>query len=228
MVNQSPNRGSGSILDKLIAVALVFWLLFGGGITTLKAILTPARVSQVAGAIQSGAGRVIAPNAAPAARLPQAVPRSSGAPAAPAVPTADNAQIQAAADAAYQATAQASLARGNVASAPAAPAGALPTAIVRVPTAIPVEQVRVVPQSMPVLAQSGPIVPTAIPTMAYPTPLPPAVLGGYTLSADGTCITVTRDGKQYQDCEGHQFTLGEARSVADLMRTGRIPGVPVQ
>lgn len=147
--------------------------------------------------------------------------------------------------AAYNATADAQLAAAIQASqqqaaaqpnAQAAPAGVdtlgqpIPTAVVFIPTAIPIEQITVVPDvSQPlVFAPGSDMRPTPAPTMPYPTPLPPAVMDGYTLSADGKCLTIERGGKKYQDCEPEPFTLGAARTIADLMRTGVIPGVEVQ
>lgn len=238
MVNQQQRHaGSTFILDKLIAVVLVVWLLFGGGFSQVKTWLTPDRlnqVGQIADTIKTGAGRVVAPNAAPAAKPGAVVPRlpSNAPPSAGQLPANLDA-ANAAADAAYQATAQAAEAQiardaGNVASAPAqAPVIALPTAVVLIPTVPPLAQITIVPQSMPVVyAQSAPIVPTPIPTLVYPT-LIPAALANYSISPDGKCVIVTRDGAAYQQCQDWKYSPAEAASVADYLRTGLLPGTKV-
>ena len=226
MVNQSPSPGPRYLLDKVLAVALVAWLLFFGGFSQVKIWLTPERlrqVAQVAETIKTGAARVTAGDPAAAPGLARPI----GAPAAP--PPANQAAAEAQADAAYQATVQAV----NAAQPPAvvAPAVvqpmALPTAVVRISTVPPVSQITVVPQSMPIVyAQSGPVLPTPIPTMAYPTPLPVAA-AAYELSSDGKCVTVAARGGRYQACQDWPYSAAEANSVADYLRTGLVPGVKV-
>lgn len=231
MTTQTANSpGPRYLLDKVLAVCLIVWLLFFGGFSTLKQLLTPARLSQVgqiADTIRTGAGRALAPVAAPAAK-PGTAPRGGvGAPALPAANT--QAQIEAASQAAYQATVQAvERAAGNIASAPVKPIGGLPTAVIAIPTSIPIAQITVVPRSMPVVyAQSGPILPTPQPTMTYPTPLP-AAADAYTVSPDGLCVIAPREGTPYQVCQAWKYAPQEAASVADYIRTGRLPGSPVQ
>jgi hypothetical protein len=115
----------------------------------------------------------------------------------------------------------------------AAPAGVdalgrpLATAVIMIPTTIPVEQVVVIPHGMPALAPD-PMVPTAIPTMVYPTALPAAVASNFEVSPDGTCITAPRNGKRYQVCQGWKYSPAEQVTVADLIRGGTLPGVEVQ
>lgn len=237
MVNQSQTSPK-YLTDKLIAVALVVWLLFFGGFTQIKTWLTPNRLSQVAAVadtIKTGVGRVTAGNGAPPAK-PAAAPatgRLGDAWGAGLRPTAaSQAQIEAAGQAAFQATAQAA---DIAAAVPAAAAPAVapdvanpatyPTAVIVIPTA----QAIVVPVAYPqTYASNDPPTTTPVPTMTYPTPLPAAVANAYTLSPDGTCITVERGGKQYQTCQDWPYKDHEARTIADLMRTGVIPGTEVQ
>lgn len=227
MTTQNPTHaGPRYLLDKVLAVALIAWLFFFGGFSTLKTLLTPTRLSQagqIADTIRTGAGRVIAPAAAPAARpaaVPAIPPRQPAAPAAQ-LP-ANQAAAEANADAAYQATVQAVNAAQPAAAAVAQP-GALPTAVIAIPTA----QAVVVPWAMPVLASNSPPTVTPIPTIAYPTPLP-AAAAAYTVSPDGLCVIAPRAGKQYQVCQAWKYKPDEATSVADYIRTGLLPGTEVQ
>jgi len=103
----------------------------------------------------------------------------------------------------------------------------IPTAVILIPTVAPVDQIVVVPQSMPVLAVD-PLLPTAVPTMPYPTPLPAAIANDFEVSPDGTCITAPRNGKRYQVCQGWKYSPAEIATVADLIRGGTLPGVEVQ
>lgn len=211
----------------IIVIAVAFWLFFMNGLSMVKQWSASNQAAGVASAIQTGAGRALA-TAQPLGKLPPAVPPAGAAqPAAPAAGVDTSI-------AAYNATQVASV---PIAAAPVAPAAAVPpvvnnpatwpTAVIMQPTIAPVAQVIVVPDPAKPYHADPPAAAQAAPTMAIPTPLPPAVLDGYTLSGDGKCITVARDGKNYQDCEPTPFTLGAARSVADLMRTGRISGVQV-
>lgn len=212
----------------ILLVLLFVWLFFMNGLSTVKQWSASGSPGGIVSTIQRGVSRIAAPPAASVAPPKPAAPgvtapRASGnAPAAP-----DQAQIEAAANAAYQATAQASQSAGNVASAPVVPASTLPNAVINIPTAVPATQVVVVPQRMPVLAQSGPAQPTAIPTMAYPTPLP-AGAAAYRTSADGKCVIAPRNGTMYQVCQEWKYKPDEAASVADYIRTGLLPGSPVQ
>lgn len=228
MTTQSPTNAGGSkyVLDKLIAVALVVWLLFFGGFSTIKNVLTPARLSQITSAvdtIKTGADRVT--RGAPTTR-PIPTQRTSGQPPAnPPRPPLDQAAAEQAADIAYQATVQAV----NALQPPAQPAvqpNALPTAAIVYPTAIPIEQVTVVPIAMPQLTSNDPPTITPIPTLVYPTPLPPAA-AAFTLSPDGKCVTVARADGEYQTCQDWPYSAAEAASVADYLRTGLIPGTKV-
>lgn len=143
--------------------------------------------------------------------------------------TAYNATADAQQAAAIQAGAQA-----VVPPAAVAPAGVdtlgqpIPTAIILIPTAIPIEQVQVIPQSMPVLAAGSDMRPTPVTVMTYPTPLPVAVANDFEVSSDGTCITAPRNGRRYQVCQGWKYQPNELASVADYIRTGLLPGVEVQ
>lgn len=101
----------------------------------------------------------------------------------------------------------------------------IPTAVILIPTALPIDQVRVIPRGMPVLAGAQP---TAIPTMVYPTPLPAAVADDFEVSPDGTCITAPRDGKRYQVCQDWKYQPQELATVADLIRGGTLVGVEVE
>lgn len=237
MVNQSQNPGPRYLLDKVLAVCLIAWLLFFGGISQLKALLTPSRLSQVGqigDTIRTGADRVIAPGARlPSSDRPAApgtAPRSGAPVPAANPPAASQAQIDAAADAVYEATAQASIAAVPNVSAPAvAPVvsdpATWPTAAILMPTAPPVAQAVVVPQAMPVLASNDPPTITPIPTLPIPTPLAAV---DYTVSADGKCVIAPRDGTLYQVCQDWKYAPHEIASVAGYIRSGLIPGVEVQ
>lgn len=197
-----------SPLTSVLAVLLVIWLLFMGGLSTIKQWTAAGGPASIVSTLGRGAGRVLAtPIESVSTPKPGAAqPRSSAV--SPARPAIDNqAQIQAVAD---------------------APASGSQSAIILISTAIPVDRVTVVPVAMPqVYAQSGPVDPTPIPTMAYPTPLP-AAAAAYSLSPDGKCVTAMRDGAAYQACQGWPYNDAEARSVADYVRTGLVPGVKVE
>lgn len=106
--------------------------------------------------------------------------------------------------------------------------GALPTAVILIPTAIPVEQVSVVPLAVPLVTAPGSDMrPTPVTVMAYPTALPAAIADDFQLSPDGTCITAPRGGKHYQVCQGWKYQPQEIATVADLIRGGTLPGVEV-
>lgn len=229
------NNQSKSALGNWVAVAMVVWLLFFNGFSQLRALIESGALRNAGSAIQTGAGRVTgSPAKQPAAGVtaPITAPRvSSGAGVAQ--PPASQAAAEAQADAAYQATVQAVDAAQPpvVAQQPAVvapPVSSQPTAVILIPTAVPVAHIVVVPQAMPqTYAQTGPIAPTAIPTMAYPTPLP-AAQAAYSVSADGKCVTAVRNGAQYQVCQEWKYSPAEAASVADYLRTGLLPGTLVQ
>jgi hypothetical protein len=225
VTNNQPKSAFGNWL----AVALIVWLLFFNGFSSLRALIDAGALSRAAGAIQTGAGRVTGPRTD---QLPTVKPASPQLPGRATQP-ASQAAAEAQANAAYQATVQAVDAAQPPAAAAQQPAvvgpiGALPTAVIAIPTAVPVAQVVVVPQAMPrTYAQSGPMLPTPIPTMAYPTPLP-AAAAAYSVSPDGRCVTAPRNGAQYQVCQGWPYKDAEARSVADYLRTGMIPGTKVE
>lgn len=218
----------------ILLVLFIVWLFFLNGITTIRQWSASGAPAGIVSTISRGAFRAlatpagIAPPANPAAP-PAAPPIGTGSSAPPAVDTVSQAQIQQQADAAYHATAQASLARGNVASAPVLPIQAASTAVVLIPTAVPLAQAVVVPDtSKPIVyAQSGPMLETAVPTMTYPTPLP-AAAAAYTLSPDGKCVTAARSGALFQVCQDWPYKDAEARTVADYIRSGRLSGVAVQ
>lgn len=165
-----------------------------------------------------------------AVSLPSAPTDSTGSgEQAPAAPQTDEA-YNATAKAQYQDAIQAQPAEQAPAQieAPAAIDNALPTAAILIPTAVPIEQVTIVPREMPaVYAPGSDMRPTLEPTIPYPTPLPAAVASQYQLSADGTCITAPRAGKLYQVCQDWKYQPNEVASVADYIRTGLLPGVEV-
>jgi hypothetical protein len=113
--------------------------------------------------------------------------------------------------------------------APALPNG-IPTAVILIPTALPIEQVTVVPDaSKPLVFAAGSDVrPTPVTVMPYPTPLPQAIADNFEVSPDGTCITAPRGGKKYQVCQGWKYAPNELATVADLIRGGTLLGVEVQ
>lgn len=216
MINQSRTSGPTFIADKLIAVALVIWLLFFGGFSQIRALLTPSAISQVGSVVETiktGAGRVAARNPA----LPTARP----AVVAPAVDTL--AEANARADTAYQATVQAvPIAQAPAVGAPVAPM-ALPTAAVLIPTVAPLAQIVVVPHPDKPVAYAN-SAPSPLPTLPIPTPL--AVVD-YRLSADGLCVIAPRAGVEYQVCQSWKYQPHEVASVADYIRSGLLPGVAV-
>ena len=187
------------VLSAVITAAVFVWKVTGGVIPSLPGSV--ATVPTVA-AITGQAGVTVKVPSAPAADAPPAAIQAAAPPALVAPPIE------------------------------AAPAGVdtlgrpIPTAIVHIPTAIPIEQVRVIPQSMPVLAPD-PLLPTAIPTMAIPTPLPAGGASAFDLSPDGKCITARRDGKRYQVCQEWKYAPVEMATVADFIRGGVLPGVEV-
>lgn len=193
-----------SVLPNVLAIGLVAWLLFFNGFSQLRTMLESGAFSRAASTVKTGVDRVTGPAARQPAVKPPAAAQQPAAPASQPV-----AETQ----------------PDTAAPAVVAPLSTLPTAVILIPTVAPVAQVVVVPQAMPVLEDTRP---TLAPTMVYPTPLPAAIANAYTLSDDGKCITVERSGAQYQNCQPDPFTPGAARSVADLMRTGVIPGTKVE
>lgn len=204
--NQSP-------LTSVLAVVLVIWLLFMGGLSTIKQWTAAGGPAGIISTLGRGAGRVLAtPIGGAGVPRPTApsVAQPRGDAGNPAQPVDSQAQIPAAAD------------------APAQPVNGSQSVLIVIPTSIPIEQVTVVPLAMPrVYAQSGPVEPTPIPTITYPTQLP-AAAAVYGLSPDGKCVTAMRDGVAYQACQGWPYSDAEARSVADYLRTGLLPGVKVE
>lgn len=184
---------------------------------------------------------------------PASIPAPATAPAAPAATrtardttTQDNSQLSD--TTAYNATAAAEhqaaitaadqeVAAVAPAAAPAAPAAVVPnvndpatwpTAIILIATAIPVEQVTVVPLDVPlVVAEGSDMRPTPVAVMPFPTPLPAAIADNFTLSPDGLCISAPRGGKRYQVCQAWKYAPQEMATVADLIRGGTLPGVEV-
>lgn len=229
MISGTTNTNK-SALGNWLAIVLIVWLLFFNGFSQIRALLESGALRNVAGTIQTGAGRVTS-GGVPVATVRSAapvVPRTNGGPpAAPAAQQPANpAAAEQAADLAYQATVQAVNAV-QPAAAPAAQPGTLPTAAIVYPTAIPVEQVTVVPIAYPqTYASNDPPTITPIPTIPYPTPLPVA-MAAFTLSPDGKCVTVAARGGEYQQCQDWPYSAAEAASVADYLRTGLIPGTKV-
>ena len=227
MISGTTNTNK-SALGNWLAIVLIVWLLFFNGFSQIRALLESGALRNVAGTIQTGAGRVTSGGAPVATARPAApiVPRASGGAAPAAQPAANPAAAEQAADLAYQATVQAVNAV-QPAAAPPAQQNALPTAAIVYPTAIPVEQVTVVPIAYPqTYASNDPPTITPIPTLVYPTPLPVA-MAAFTLSPDGKCVTVAARGGEYQQCQDWPYSAAEAASVADYLRTGLIPGTKV-
>lgn len=111
----------------------------------------------------------------------------------------------------------------RVQSAPiAAPAPPLPTAQVVQPTPVTIVQ----PAAAPLRFAPGSEI-TPVPALVMPTPLSEGK--DYTI-VDDQCVTATRVGtdKVYKFCAQHPLSQGELKSMADLLRTGRIAGEEVR
>jgi hypothetical protein len=104
----------------------------------------------------------------------------------------------------------------------------LPTAQVRVPTAVPVEKIVVVPlANAPIVyAPGSDMRPTPLPTLVYPTPLTAGK--DWMLSADGLCVRAPRNGKVYEACQTWKYAQAEAASIGDFLHTGVVLGVEVK
>lgn len=152
-----------------------------------------------------------APSVAPAAPTMRPVaPPAQPAPAAEQAPAAPVAEAQPA----------------PVAVEAPAPVVALPTAAVVI--AAPAEVVTV-PDAAPLryAPGSGPA-PTAAPAPTVATTAFMQIGKDYEANADGTCVRTRRDGALVEFCQQRPMNIGEMSSVADFLRTGRIPGEKVK
>lgn len=235
MVN---SRGSGSQSSPtwIVLVAIVFWLFFMGGLSTVKQWSAGRAPSDVASTISRGVDRVVAPAALPTR---QPAPAAVQPPAPAAAPAVD---VSAAIDAYNAAQQAAAPAAAAPVAQPAAPVAAVqpavdnpatwPTAAIVVPTVLPATQVVVVPDpnKRVVYTSSGPAPTAAAPTLPIPTPIAANDVN-MVVSPDGKCVTATRrnsGGKRYQTCQEWGYKDYEARSTAELLYTGLITGVEVQ
>ena len=207
-----PHRGAGSVISTISTVVLTLAAVVAVAVFVLKVTggvfpFVPGGIVSVT--VKPTVGAVVAVAGADTRRPPVAAP-------APGIA----AQEEAAAEVQVIAAQAEAPVQAPVIEAPAGVdtlGQAIPTAIVRMATAIPIEQVRVIP-IIPTVA------PTLIPTVA-PTFIPTAE---FTLSPDGKCIEAARDGKRWQVCQEWKYARVEMATVANLIRGGVLPGVEVR
>ena len=206
-----PHRGAGSVVSVTCTVVLTLAAVVAVAVFVLKVTggVFPFVPGGSSGTVKPTVGAVVAVAGADTRRPPVAAP-------APGIA----AQEEAAAEVQVIAAQAEAPVQAPVIEAPAGVdtlGQAIPTAIVRMATAIPIEQVRVIP-IIPTVA------PTLIPTVA-PTFIPNAE---FTLSPDGKCIEAARDGKRWQVCQEWKYARVEMATVANFIRGGVLPGVEVR